>query len=186
MEESDSFPHCMDHFPHVRNGSALTGPVLVSGGVARSPQTTTESTSQVTTRVLKAGGQSLQINPQHFAWMTLDHFPFSKAKTAYDIYLLGCWRAGEESLKMDARSLRRTASQETLMSLLQLDPTPIVDKELPPLPEESEQGDSISRSIEIGHARTSSLGLSGSGNGSIFYCMTYLTTPLFYLSTQKS
>lgn len=68
----------------------------------------------------------------------------------------------------DSRSLRRTASQETLMSLLQLDPTPIPDteKDLPPLPEESSEKP---RSIRPGHARTTSLGLSGSGQGSIYY-----------------
>lgn len=73
---------------------------------------------------------------------------------------------------MDSRSLRSTPSQETLISLLHLDPTPITDKELPPLPEESEYGgESVTSSVELGHARTSSLGLSGSAaNGSIYYC----------------
>lgn len=73
---------------------------------------------------------------------------------------------------MDSRSLRRTPSQETLISLLHLDPTPITDKELPPLPEEFDHGgESIEKSVELGHARTSSLGLSGSAaNGSIYYC----------------
>lgn len=72
------------------------------------------------------------------------------------------------------RSLRSTPSQETLVSLLQLEPTPITDKELPPLPEESEHldgGESMASSADLGHARTtSSLGLSGSAaNGSIYY-----------------
>lgn len=86
---------------------------------------------------------------------------------------------------MDGRSLRSTTSQETLISLLHLDPTPITDKELPPLPEESSEhhggggggdgsdggGASVASSVELGHARTSSLGLSGSAaNGSVFYC----------------
>lgn len=68
----------------------------------------------------------------------------------------------------DFRSLRRTPSQETLMSLLQLDPNPMPDteKDLPPLPEESSES---SRSIRPGHARTTSLGLSGSGQGSLYY-----------------
>ncbi|ROV99223.1 hypothetical protein VPNG_08226 [Cytospora leucostoma] len=66
-----------------------------------------------------------------------------------------------------SRSLRRTPSQETLMSLLQLDPTPMPDteKDLPPLPEETSEK---SRSIRPGHARTTSLGLSGS-SGSTYY-----------------
>lgn len=73
------------------------------------------------------------------------------------------------------RSLRSTPSQETLVSLLQLEPTPITDKELPPLPEESEHhvdgSESMASSADLGHARTtSSLGLSGSAaNGSIYY-----------------
>ncbi|KAI3400728.1 hypothetical protein diail_1937 [Diaporthe ilicicola] len=86
---------------------------------------------------------------------------------------------------MDSRSLRATASQETLISLLQLEPQPMpdTDKDLPPLPEESSDGTrteadmekDTARSIGIsetsggGHARTSSLGLSGSGHGSIYY-----------------
>lgn len=84
---------------------------------------------------------------------------------------------------MDSRSLRATASQETLISLLQLEPQPMpdTDKDLPPLPEESSDGTrteagtekETTRSIGSrdgpGHARTSSLGLSGSGHGSIYY-----------------
>lgn len=89
---------------------------------------------------------------------------------------------------MDSRrSLRATASQETLISLMQLEPQPMpdTDKDLPPLPEESSDGTRTeadtdkdkettrSRSIGSrdgpGHARTSSLGLSGSGHGSIYY-----------------
>ncbi|KAJ0123842.1 dimethylguanosine trna methyltransferase [Diaporthe amygdali] len=84
---------------------------------------------------------------------------------------------------MDSRSLRATPSQETLISLLQLEPQPMpdTDKDLPPLPEESSDGTrteadtekETARSIGVsgisGHARTSSLGLSGSGHGSIYY-----------------
>lgn len=72
----------------------------------------------------------------------------------------------------DSRSLRRTPSQETLMSLLQLDPTPMPDteKDLPPLPEEPSEK---ARSIRPGHARTTSLGLSGSGQGSTYYRTPY-------------
>lgn len=84
---------------------------------------------------------------------------------------------------MDSRSLRATASQETLISLLQLEPQPMpdTDKDLPPLPEESSDGTRTEADTEKetarsvgsrdgpGHARTSSLGLSGSGHGSIYY-----------------
>lgn len=78
---------------------------------------------------------------------------------------------------MDSRSLRATPSQETLISLMQLEPQPIADteKELPPLPEESTTSDgesatTRSRSAGPGHARTTSLGLSGSNHGSVYYC----------------
>ncbi|POS73581.1 hypothetical protein DHEL01_v208018 [Diaporthe helianthi] len=84
---------------------------------------------------------------------------------------------------MDSRSLRATASQETLISLMQLEPEPMADtdKDLPPLPEESSDGTrtevdtekettrSIGSHDRPGHARTTSLGLSGSGHGSIYY-----------------
>lgn len=69
----------------------------------------------------------------------------------------------------DPRALHQKASEETLISLLQLDPAPmdnasIYDKELPPLPEEASQ--SSNHSI---NASTSTLGLSGSGHGPIYY-----------------
>ncbi|KAI1372490.1 DUF1691-domain-containing protein [Hypoxylon crocopeplum] len=73
----------------------------------------------------------------------------------------------------DSRGLNPKASEETLISLLQLDPTPIdnasvYDKELPPLPEEASQ--SSDRSINPpSTASTSTLGLSGSGYGPIYY-----------------
>lgn len=75
----------------------------------------------------------------------------------------------------DSRSLHTKASEETLISLLQLDPAPIdnasvYDKELPPLPEEALESSNPSiRSSP--RATTSSLGLSGSGYGPIYYCM---------------
>lgn len=98
---------------------------------------------------------------------------------------------------MDSRSLRTTASQETLVSLLQLEPQPIpdTDKDLPPLPEEdyseiefpdyaaadgapprpSSSPSEKSRSVTpSSHARTSSLGLSGSPHGSIYYRTSFL------------
>ncbi|CAN8099948.1 unnamed protein product [Discula destructiva] len=76
---------------------------------------------------------------------------------------------------MDSRSLRTTPSQETLISLMQLEPQPIADteKDLPPLPEDAHEDEpksrSRSRSIPPGHTRTTSLGLSGSNHGSIYY-----------------
>lgn len=75
---------------------------------------------------------------------------------------------------MDSRSLRATPSQETLISLMQLDPQPIADteKDLPPLPEDLHEDDKpIARSTGAVHARTTSLGLSGSSHGSIYYRM---------------
>ncbi|KAJ4401587.1 hypothetical protein N0V82_010856, partial [Gnomoniopsis sp. IMI 355080] len=75
---------------------------------------------------------------------------------------------------MDSRSLRATPSQETLISLMQLDPQPIADteKDLPPLPEDANEDEKLTasaRSIGPAHARTTSLGLSGSNHGSIYY-----------------
>ncbi|KAI1102423.1 DUF1691-domain-containing protein [Jackrogersella minutella] len=73
----------------------------------------------------------------------------------------------------DPRALNPKASQETLISLLQLDPKPIDnaslhDKDLPPLPEEAWQSSNPNtKSPPV--ASTSSLGLSGSGRGPIFY-----------------
>ncbi|KAI6086465.1 DUF1691-domain-containing protein [Hypoxylon rubiginosum] len=68
----------------------------------------------------------------------------------------------------DPRTLHKNASEETLVSLLQLDPAPIenasYNKELPPLPEEALQSSNPSIS-----ASTSTLGLSGSGHGPIYY-----------------
>ncbi|KAI1778753.1 DUF1691-domain-containing protein [Hypoxylon cercidicola] len=68
----------------------------------------------------------------------------------------------------DPRALRERASEETLISLLQLDPAPIdaslYNKELPPLPEEAVHSSNHSIS-----ASTSTLGLSGSGHGPIYY-----------------
>ncbi|KAI0172988.1 DUF1691-domain-containing protein [Hypoxylon sp. FL1284] len=63
----------------------------------------------------------------------------------------------------DPRALSHKASEETLISLLQLDPAPM-EKELPPLPEETSQSPST-------NASTSTLGLSGSGRGPIYYLL---------------
>ncbi|KXH31145.1 hypothetical protein CNYM01_11268 [Colletotrichum nymphaeae SA-01] len=73
---------------------------------------------------------------------------------------------------MESRSLHSKPSEETLISLLQLDPSPIetppadVDKDLPPLPE-----DALENSIGSLRSTSSAPGLSGSGSGhsAIFY-----------------
>ncbi|GAB1312468.1 hypothetical protein MFIFM68171_02678 [Madurella fahalii] len=75
---------------------------------------------------------------------------------------------------MDTQSLRSKASQDTLVSLLQLDPTPMdspnVDKDLPPLPEQADGPPSSSTpSLNSSSATTSGVGLSGSGHGPIYY-----------------
>ncbi|KAI8631680.1 hypothetical protein F5Y19DRAFT_401954 [Xylariaceae sp. FL1651] len=70
----------------------------------------------------------------------------------------------------DSSPLHHKESQETLISLLQLDPSPIdtPEKELPPLPEESMES-STSTIMTPSRTSASSLGLSGSGRGPIFY-----------------
>ncbi|KAK8037401.1 hypothetical protein PG991_000747 [Apiospora marii] len=76
----------------------------------------------------------------------------------------------------NSRPLRQKSSQETLMSLLQLDPSPmdnasIYEKELPALPEENMES---SRSTIRSHTHSSShssssLGLSGTAHGPLYY-----------------
>lgn len=90
---------------------------------------------------------------------------------------------------MDQRSLNERASEETLISLLQLDPSPIEDsqageaesseKELPPLPDDAEQDAAGSFSFSrTASATSSSLGLSGNaGHGSIYYCACLPSQP---------
>ncbi|KAI1800215.1 DUF1691-domain-containing protein [Daldinia bambusicola] len=73
----------------------------------------------------------------------------------------------------DHRTLNPKASQETLMSLLQLDPSPIdnaslYEKDLPPLPKEAQDPGSYD-SNRTPPGSTSTLGLSGSGRGPIYY-----------------
>jgi hypothetical protein len=74
---------------------------------------------------------------------------------------------------MDAQSLREKASQETFISLLQLDPAPMespgpdTEKDLPPLPEHPLENST--GSIKSA-GTTTSVGLSGSGRGAIYYC----------------
>ncbi|KAK3372109.1 hypothetical protein B0H63DRAFT_420628 [Podospora didyma] len=86
---------------------------------------------------------------------------------------------------MDSQSLASKASQETLVSLLQLDPAPMdspnIDKDLPPLPEQSE--DAAATDYLSAHSAsrvpttTSSIGLSGSsGNGHSNYGAIYYLT----------
>lgn len=85
---------------------------------------------------------------------------------------------------METRSVNEKASQDTLISLLQLDPSPIEsplaedapdrEKDLPPLPDDREGSDG-NGSLETsgkGLSASSLLGLSGSGGrGSIYYCL---------------
>ncbi|KAK0725797.1 hypothetical protein B0H67DRAFT_532198 [Lasiosphaeris hirsuta] len=78
---------------------------------------------------------------------------------------------------MDSQSLRSKASQETLISLVQLDPSPIespelgpdTEKDLPPLPEEQESSLSSSTPSLKSRSTANNLGLGGSGHGAIYY-----------------
>ncbi|KAL2023004.1 hypothetical protein VTK56DRAFT_4219 [Thermocarpiscus australiensis] len=76
---------------------------------------------------------------------------------------------------MDNISLHPTASKDTLVSLLQLDPAPIdspnTDKDLPPLPDQSDGASSDSTPSLKSSSTTSSIGLSGSGHGPIYYLL---------------
>ena len=88
---------------------------------------------------------------------------------------------------MDNHSLRSRASQATLVSLLELDPAPIesldTDKDLPPLPDEAREhaGNNNNSNNKSGSASpstpsfktsstASSIGLSGSSHGPVYYC----------------
>jgi hypothetical protein len=72
---------------------------------------------------------------------------------------------------MDSDSLRNKGSQETLASLMQLDPSPIesprlsTEKDLPPLPEHE---DDLEPSIKPRRQSATGVGLSGS-HGAIYY-----------------
>jgi hypothetical protein len=94
---------------------------------------------------------------------------------------------GRGEHNMDDRALNEKASEETLISLLQLDPSPIEspqldkadanEKQLPPLPSDADEEDAarISKSSRTGASTTSSLGLSGTGgHGAIYYCSSTL------------
>ncbi|KAH6657415.1 hypothetical protein BKA67DRAFT_655687 [Truncatella angustata] len=74
--------------------------------------------------------------------------------------------------------LNHKASQETMISLLQLDPQPIEspnEKPLPPLPEQSLESSTSSLEAEsksksgTSSPHSSALGLSGSGHGPVYY-----------------
>jgi len=80
---------------------------------------------------------------------------------------------------MDAQSIRSKASQDTLFSLLELDPSPIEsptlkgsDKDLPPLPEEAEDAATTTRKPPA--TNTSGVGLGHHGHGAIYYCTFFL------------
>lgn len=74
---------------------------------------------------------------------------------------------------MDDHSLRSQASQATLVSLLELDPTPMdspnVEKDLPPLPDQVDGALPDSTHSLKSSSTSTSLGLSGSGHGAIYY-----------------
>ncbi|KAH6855383.1 hypothetical protein B0I37DRAFT_321927, partial [Chaetomium sp. MPI-CAGE-AT-0009] len=74
---------------------------------------------------------------------------------------------------MDNHSLRSKASSATLVSLLELDPTPMdspnVDKDLPPLPGQDDGKLSDSTTSLKSPTTSTGLGLSGSGHGAIYY-----------------
>ncbi|CCF32882.1 hypothetical protein CH063_00124 [Colletotrichum higginsianum] len=71
---------------------------------------------------------------------------------------------------MESRSLHSKPSEETLVSLLQLDPSPIetpdtdAEKDLPPLP-----WDTLENKIDSPISTSSRPGLSGSGHSAVFY-----------------
>ncbi|KAI0430304.1 hypothetical protein F5Y09DRAFT_308122 [Xylaria sp. FL1042] len=71
----------------------------------------------------------------------------------------------------DSAWLDHKDSQETLVSLVQLDPSPIdsPDEELPPQAKDSMKSSSSSTTLAPSRATTSSPGLSGTGRGPIFY-----------------
>lgn len=89
----------------------------------------------------------------------------------------------------DAHSINRRSSQETLISLMQLDPAPIetppaadVDKELPDLPLSDSAMEDSTSTIKP-PSTTSAPGLSGSagaGRGSVYNRKFKETTPSAY------
>jgi hypothetical protein len=77
------------------------------------------------------------------------------------------------SAVMDDQSLRSRASQATLVSLLELDPTPMespnTDKDLPPLQDQADGAPADSVSSLTSSSTSTSLGLSGSSHGALYY-----------------
>jgi hypothetical protein len=80
---------------------------------------------------------------------------------------------------MDSNSIRTKASQDTFISLLQLDPAPMdaspekpdTEKDLPSLPEEGGESGSTATLLPTGAGTAGSVGLSGgNGHGPAFYC----------------
>jgi hypothetical protein len=82
---------------------------------------------------------------------------------------------------MDDQSLRSRASQATLVSLLELDPTPMespnTEKDLPPLPDQADGAPADSVSSLKSSSTSTSLGLSGSSHGAIYYRTSPFSTP---------
>ena len=82
---------------------------------------------------------------------------------------------------MDNHSLRSKASEATLVSLLELDPTPMdspnIDKDLPPLPGQTDEKLSDSTGSVKSPTTSTGLGLSGNGHGAIYYRTSPLPIP---------
>ncbi|KAL8354497.1 hypothetical protein RB601_004073 [Gaeumannomyces tritici] len=70
-----------------------------------------------------------------------------------------------------SRSLRRRASQDTIFSMLELEPSPMdVESDLPDLPEKDSASAASTRSRGASSgSTTASLGLSGTGQGPVWY-----------------
>lgn len=93
--------------------------------------------------------------------------------------------------------LNARASQDTLVSLLQLDPMPIVDvsppqidveKDLPPTPVEKVAASSMDSTTYGANtssvATTSALGLSGTGHSAVYYRL-FLSPPVLVLGRDR-
>ncbi|KAL2136549.1 hypothetical protein VTI74DRAFT_3094 [Chaetomium olivicolor] len=76
---------------------------------------------------------------------------------------------------MEEHALREKPSQATLGSLLELDPMPVESpslvRDLPPVPDQADGAPSDSTASLKSLSTTSSIGLSGSGHGPIYYLM---------------
>lgn len=94
----------------------------------------------------------------------LSHVPFFACYSGFGV-------------KMEPQTpLNHKGSQDTLISLLQLDPQPIespsTEKPLPPLPEENVEDftSTLKSQSTSSTANTHSVGLSGNGHGPVYYC----------------